>query len=228
LAFELAGKRLGFAHDSLRVRSDLNFAANSTRASEKAALLTKLEGRFANETITRGKDSTAPFAVAFVSNDLSIDRLSPLDMRGTVDLTAKRVDSLAPLVVGFAPLRSLLVGALGVEDLRATAALRVDDGVRRLDLVRARSGALSAHGYVISTSNDLNSKLLFKTDVANVGLEIKHGETSVFPLVSDEWLRPSPRVPRAKPRAAVQPTRSMLSSGPGQPASLRATGTPPL
>jgi hypothetical protein len=226
LALDLHGRALGIATKSFGVQTNASLRVRASREAGRKTAQGDVSARLEQARLTHGRTTTAPFDVSVRAGDLRTELSSPARMDGDVHVTARRVDSLVPLVVGFAPLRDVLIGTLGIADLQARAALRVNGADARLDLLSARSGALSARGYATIHDKRLSSKLLLKTKVANVGVEHRNGETSVSPLVSDDWLEPTSRT-RAPARHGAPRTRSTRSADPNPPASPRATGTLP-
>jgi hypothetical protein len=196
---------------------DVAFARADAESGDKSPVRSTMKGDFTGVSLTASGERTEPFSVSVRSERLALND-SPPSLEGRFELQGKRFDALLPLAVGFPPLRDLLRVGLGLGDLEAELWLRAGPRTE-LDLVRAESGAVLARGRLASSKQGANGKFLLSTSFANVGVSIEAGETSVEPLVSDEWLGP-----RVEPSRAATPgaTQSLRSGDRGRPASLRA------
>ena len=206
---------------SFTVRSDakLDVALARAEAGDKSPVRSTLKGDFTGVSLTVSGERTEPFSASIRSQQLALQD-SPPSLEGRFELRGQRVDALLPLAVGFPPLRDLLRLGLGLGDLDAELWVRAGPRTE-LDLVRAQSGSLTARGRLSSSKKGANGKFLLSTSFANVGLLVEDGETSVEPLVSDEWL--GPRATTEPPRAASPAaTLSQRSGDRDRPASLRA------
>lgn len=204
---------------SFAVQGDaaLDVALARAESGAKSPARATLKGDFTRLSVTASGERTQPFSAAIRSDQLALGD-SPPSLQGRFELRGKRCDALLPLAVGFPPLRDLLRLGLGLGDLDAELWLRAGPRTE-LDLVRAQSGALTARGRLATSTKGANGKFLLSTSFANVGIRLEDGETSVEPLVSDEWLGPREGQPRAEPPATTQSPRS---GDRGRPASLRA------
>ncbi len=204
---------------SFAVRADakLDVAVARAEAGDKSPVRSTLKGDFTGVSLVASGERTEPFSVSVRSDRLALND-SPPSLEGRFELQGKRFDALLPLAVGFPPLRDLLRVGLGLGDLEAELWLRAGPRTE-LDLVRAESGAVLARGRLTSSKKGANGKFLLSTSFANVGVSIEAGETSVEPLVSDEWLGPKVEPSRA---GAPGATQSLRSGDRDRPASLRA------
>jgi len=206
---------------SLGVRGDaaVDVALARAESGAKSPIRATVSSAFSNLSIAASGEKTEPFSATLRSEQLAISDAPP-SVEGRFQVRGKRVDALLPLAVGFPPLQDLLRVGLGIGDLEAELWLRA--GARtELDLVRAQSGAVTARGRLSTAKNGANGRLLLSTSFANVGVRIDGGETTVEPLVSDEWLGPKVEQPRPGPAAK----QSQRSDDRGRPASLRAAET---
>jgi hypothetical protein len=147
-----------------------------------------------------GKSS--PWTATVASEDTTLTSFEPVRARGSLSVRASRTEPLLPLVVESGVLRDLMVAGLGLKDLTARTHFEVEPEELRLEVRDARSGAVTARGYLRRKSEaEPDGRFLLSTSLANVGVRIDAGETSVKPLVSDEWLPKNAFVlPRAKGR----------------------------
>ena len=187
-AIALSGVKLGVA--SWNVGGDFAVKSRFQGASQGAKGLA-LEGfRFRTDgaTLSVGGRRTPRFTALISSDDLSLPSFEPLRTSGSLQVNVSRVEPLLPLVVESNVLRELMVAALGLQSITAQARFEVDPERKRFEVRDARSGALDGRGFLEVRDGDSNGRFLFVTHVANVGVEIRHGESSIKPLVSDDWL----------------------------------------
>jgi hypothetical protein len=237
LAFQIDRGRDRAVHGAFSATARGASVRSSSFELESDAALETVLARSANDAVFRGTADVSlddwvlatsagrsePIAAQLRSRDLRIDS-SAATVEAHVSVEARRVEGFLPLVVGFGPLRSIISGALGLSDLSATVKLELAPRARRLDLVGAKSGGLRARGHAESIAGaPWNGRFLLSTRIANIGVRIDAGDTSVDPFVSDDWLRASPSAVKApsipRPRAA---TRWTLSGDRGPRASPRA------
>lgn len=204
---------------SFGVRTDAAVDVTLARAEAgaKSPIRATLKSDFQRLSLLDSGERTEPFSASIRSQQLALSD-SPPSLEGRFELRGKHCDALLPLAVGFPPLRDLLRLGLGLGDLDAEFWLRA--GVRNeLDLVRAKSGAVTARGRLSSSPKGANGRFLLSTSFANVGVRLDDGETTVEPLVTDEWLGPKVEQSRAAPPAGKLSPRS---GDRGRPASPRA------
>jgi hypothetical protein len=204
---------------SFAVRTDAAVDVTLARAEAgaKSPIRATLKSDFQRLSLLDSGERTEPFSASIRSQQLALGD-SPPSLECRFELRGKHCDALLPLVVGFPPLRDLLRLGLGLGDLDAEFWVRA--GARNeLDLVRAQSGAVTARGRMSMSPKGANGRFLLSTNFANVGVRLDGGETTVEPLVTDEWLGP-----KVEPSRAASPAEKLSprSGDRGRPASPRA------
>jgi hypothetical protein len=203
---------------SFAVRTDAAVDVTLARAEAgaKSPIRATLKSDFRRLSLLDSGERTEPFSASIRSQQLALGD-SPPSLEGRFELRGKHCDALLPLAVGFPPLRDLLRLGLGLGDLDAEFWVRA--GARNeLDLVRAESGAVTARGRMSMSPKGANGRFLLSTSFANVGVRLDDGETTVEPLVTDEWLGPKETSRAASPAEKLSPR----SGDRGRPASPRA------
>jgi hypothetical protein len=165
---------------------NLDAKFDSTPKDEKVKL-ERLNLEIAGGTLAVDERASKPWSAVFKSSDTEVETKAPLRAHGTVDLHADDANALMPLVVESPVARQLESTLLGLKGLDAKAAFRVGD-VSRLDLLRARAGIAQARGMVTVSKSGPVGAFLLSTGLANVGVRVRPGETSVVLFVGDNWL----------------------------------------
>lgn len=228
-ALSVTARGASFRSPSFELRTNASLHSTFQRDAREAPFHVVSNSSF--DDLVLGADGTKsePLALRVRTEDLKIDASTPR-LDGHFTVSAARIDGVLPLAIGFAPLRSILAGALGIDALAAKAKLALSPASMRLDLLSAKSGGLAARGRLEAKGGDpVDGRILLSTRLANLGIRIEKGELDFEPLVSDDWLREpkvttttqAPRIPR--PRAA---TRLMLSDDPGSRVSTRGLESP--
>ena len=135
-----------------------------------------------------GGSPTPPWSASVSSKDTELS-LEPMHARGSADVRATRTESLLPLVIDSGALREVLVAGLGLKGLTAHAIFELRPQGARIEVREARAGGVTGRGFLqTDPGNKPDARFLLSTSVANVGVRMDDGETSVKPLVSDGWL----------------------------------------
>jgi hypothetical protein len=207
---------------SLELRSNAALETEFARAANDELFRATADVSMDGLVIASGDGRSEAMVASFRTKDLRIDS-SAATVNAHVSVDARPIRGVLPLVVGFGPLRSIITGALGLENLEATVKLDLGPRAQRLALVGAKSGGLRARGRAESVAGGpWNGRFLLSTLVANMGIRIDAGEVGVDPFVSDEWLQAGPSATKPsipRPRAA---TRLTLSDDRGPRVSPRA------
>jgi hypothetical protein len=176
----------------LRGYFDLKSRFDSPPGGKGGVALRGLSFRGDGVSLSTGGERTPAFGATITSNDVSITSFEPPSASGTLDVQMTRTEQLLPLAVGSEVLRDLMVAGLGLRTLTGRALFDVDAKRSRVEVREARSGAVTARGFLEQRSgSEPDARFLFTTNLANIGVRIDRGETSVKPLVADDWLTKS-------------------------------------
>lgn len=146
-------------------------------------------------TLDVGARASRPWAATLTSDDVELETKGPERARGTLALHADEANAFMPLVVDSPFARQVESALLGLKSLDAKAAFRLGN-LSRLELVRAQAGIAQAHGVLSVTKNGPVGAFLVSTGVANLGVRVRSGETSVVLFVGDNWLDKQPAAHR--------------------------------
>jgi hypothetical protein len=185
------GLRTSDLHLGGNARLDAQFRTDATQAD--TLTFDRIRLGLTESTFGSAKRSSKAVSGSLVSNNLSVRSKAPHRAEGTVEVRASSASALLPLVVDSPFLREMQHRLLGLEDLKARTAFRVTDKHARFDLVQARSGDVTARGYVQRSERGPAGAFLVSTPLANVGLRVVSGEVQVQLFVSDRWLVNEPR-----------------------------------
>jgi hypothetical protein len=167
---------------------DVTFASTPKDDNVK---LERLNLEIVGGTLAVDERASKPWSAVLKSNDVEVETKKPLRARGTLELHADDANALMPLVVESPLARQLESTLLGLKGLDAKALFRLGD-ISRLELVRARAGIAQARGVLSVTKGGPVGAFLVSTGVANVGVKVRSGETSVVLFVGDNWLDKQP------------------------------------
>jgi hypothetical protein len=179
------------AHASLRLggRFALDSRFEALHGIEQGFAFQLLRLRADGATVTKGAGKTPTWSAVVASEDTKLASIEPLRARGSFAVYASHTEPLLPLVVESGALRDLMVAGLGLKDMNARVLFEAAAEGLRLEVREARSGAVTARGFVQSRpKGEPDARFLLSTKVANLGVRVDRGETSVKPLVSDDWL----------------------------------------
>lgn len=174
------------------VKLDGNVAASSKDDTVK---LEHVNLDLAGGTLGIDERASRPWTAVLKSDDIQRKTKEKSPARATVELHADDADALTPLVVESPIARQIESTLLGLNGLDAKTAFRLGD-VSRFELVHARAGIAQARGMVTVTKGGPVGAFLVSTGVANVGVRVRSGETSVVLFVGDHWLDKQPAVHR--------------------------------
>ncbi|MEO8904521.1 MAG: hypothetical protein ABI627_23635 [Polyangiaceae bacterium] len=125
---------------------------------------------------------------------LDEDKAATAYAQGAVSVRLSSADSL--LSVAVAPLfQKLIAGTLGLDELSATVAFHAQRDAVQLALTSLESGAVDAKGHLhvpLSGAGAAQGAVLFSSGPIHVGVKLQGSSTAVEPLVSEDWLEPSP------------------------------------
>lgn len=139
--------------------------------------------------VERGDERGKPFRVALRLPDLSVSLEPAQALSSSVDVFAKPADSLLSLALGSPLLEELAANVLDLRRLEALAQVDVNDRSVRIELARAKSGALSGTGFwQRPAAGSPRGAFLISSDVANVGISFSGSESETAWFVSDDWL----------------------------------------
>ena len=107
-------------------------------------------------------------------------------LSGSAELEGRNVRALLELAVAPAALAGSL---LGVRDLNAPVHFAMTADSSRVEVPKAKSGALEVSGFIAATKRGPTSgAFLFETPIANFGLSLRGSQAELASLVSDDWL----------------------------------------
>jgi hypothetical protein len=152
--------------------------------------------------LTLAERRSGVVTAAFASNDLVVRGLEPLQVRGTVDLTADSAAALLPLVVESPIVREIQKALLGLKGLAARSAFHLADRQARFELLHARSGNVKAEGFLAGPTSEVAGAFLVSTPLTNIGLRVNPGDVALSFFVSNNWLtapNPAPKAPTSVP-----------------------------
>jgi hypothetical protein len=161
-------------------------------------------------SLASGGSKAPTWSAAISSEDTKVTSLEPPRARGSFAVHVTHTEPLLPLVVESGTLRDLMVAGLGLKDMRGRVLFDAAPEGVRVEVREARSGAVTARGFLQSRpEREPDARFLLSTKVANVGVRIDRGETSVKPLVGDDWLPKNAFVlPRSSAEAKKPETRA--------------------
>ena len=135
----------------------------------------------------RGKEFSEELSVRLRSRDLTFQNLAgDRRLSGSAELKAKNAATLLDLALGPAAAAGIL---LGVRDLTAPARFAMTARTSRVEVSKAKSGALEISGFLAATHEGPTiGAFLFGTPIANFGLSLRGSATELSPLVADDWL----------------------------------------
>lgn len=180
----------GFAATKGKVRLGGNAKLDSSFAASQnddKIEVNRLELEVAGGTLGVGERTSKPWSAVLKSNDVEVETKQPLQAHGTLELHAQDANALMPLVVESPLARQIESTLLGLKSLDAKAAFKLGD-MSRLELVRAQAGLARAWGVLSVTKHGPVGSFLVSTGVANIGVRVRSGETSVVLFVGDNWL----------------------------------------
>lgn len=129
--------------------------------------------------------ASEPLSARLDAERLSLPFASAKHVSGDVTLSASPARALLPLVTSL-PVKDALGAALELRELHARLRLSGSPQDAELTLLDARSGRLASKGYYRPQRDQ--GAFLLATPLFNFGIRVRDGETSVAPLVPDDWL----------------------------------------
>lgn len=148
--------------------------------------------------LAQGRDISDELGFELRTRSLSFENVSgKRRLSGEVRVQARNIRALLDMALGPAALAG---SVLGVRDLTAPARFTVSDGGSRVEVPKAKSGALEVSGFwSASAAGPPRGAFLFETPIANFGLSLSGSNTEVSTLVSDDWLPKGWAVLAARP-----------------------------
>lgn len=131
--------------------------------------------------------ASEPFAATISAGHVALPLAPDTALDGEVKVQARPASALLPLVTSL-PIKDALSSMLDLKDVRGVLLLSGTTRDHRLALHEAESGKLRARGAYRGGPAGERGALLLSTPLVNFGVTLRDGETSVKPLVSDDWL----------------------------------------
>jgi hypothetical protein len=156
--------------------------------AERACELKQARAEVIGARLATGERSSEPFSASFDAEHVTLPTKSGSGLAGQARVEVSSARALLPLVTSL-PIKDAISSVLGLSRIQARLATKQSGDSYDVKLLEARSGKLTARGYLHLRPQSTLGALLLMTDVMNFGVTLKDGDTDVKVLVGNDWLK---------------------------------------
>jgi len=172
---------------SLRMDGTGNAKLELACDAQQACELERLRADVTGARLAIGARSSEPFSAAFDAAHVTLPSKSGTQLAGQMRVEVSSAKALLPLVTSL-PIKDAISSLLALSTLRARLSTKQTGDSYEVKLLEAESGKLTARGYLRLHRQSARGAVLLSTELMNVGVKLRDGDTDVKWLVSNDWL----------------------------------------